>query len=59
MRNKRSNYRQGVVKTKEHFILTEGQYIDIISEEGEDYWVMAPFDNAPTLRIAKKDVETN
>jgi hypothetical protein len=56
---KRYNYRQAIVKSKDHLILSEGQIVNIVDEEGEDYWVRATFDNSPKVRIAKKDLETN
>ena len=59
MGNRRLNYRQGIVKTKDHFILNENQIVSIISEEDEFYWVNATFDNSPKVKILKKDIETN
>jgi hypothetical protein len=55
MKNKRYNYRQGIITTINHPSLERGQIVQIIREE-EFHYVVQSNVNSSMERVEKKDV---
>ena len=58
MKNKRFCYRHGVILTKAHPILLEGQVVEIIDESESSYRVRINL-NSPVYILNKKDILVN
>lgn len=55
MRNKRLNYQQGVVRTKNHPSLNNGQIVYVINED-EFYYTVQSENTSNLEKIEKKDI---
>jgi hypothetical protein len=55
MKNKRYNYRQGVVITENHPTLNRGQIVEILREE-EFYYIVQSGRTGSLEKIEKKDI---